>query len=740
MKVKGEILQIGPGGDGQVSIIAGTVLNFAALPDPPSLYENQLWYVSEASGGFLSGLGIYKYPKGLYTPNPGLTAWELVPINVKVAEDSTTLISITDWAEFLSYAFDISIGDRVIFLDKEYKNKTGNLGTAPDVNTTDWERTFPLNTIIVAKSGGDFTSVKAAFDSITDSSQSNQYSVQIFPGTYLEDPMTVPQWIDVLGFNARLEPNNQNSTFITCSQEVEIKSVNVLPPDNATAILFSGINCSLKDMSIERPFGLPSATIGLQINNTGAIIRDVNFDFLVSAIVANADQIGFANILIAGCGTALTVTTNGGVLGANIGVIACTTDLVQEGNGSAEIVASRMQEDKFDVENWDNIKYYGNSDKLGDEALIVYQELHVGTSMKGYESVFGKGDSHTFEYVYTFDGTATYTDQTAIAQSPSASSFPFDGVTAGNMLYIANRYPITFEGIKVALDTAAVIGSGEIIAEFYNGGSWEEFNGCTVKSSPEYLKYAKNYFNQVGSYHLKYNPYIRDAWAVNDPVGLGTDYYWMRFRIVTAITTSPVIQQIKIHTDRFEINTDGTREAHMDARVYKKLPVDAVRPIEGNMQNASIYVDENVGVGLQNNRFTTAGDLLGVSFELPEDCDTSAPLIFVWKGKFASTGDVNFTARRNIVKPGDSYTNTEPAASGNTLTKTTGLITISTADVREDFRIDLDISDAIPSRENGFGDEIWITLQYPTRGAGNFDYTKFSVNYLSDFAGRHVRQ
>ena len=184
----------------------------------------------------------------------------------------------------------------------------------------------------------------------------------------------------------------------------------------------------------------------------------------------------------------------------------------------------------------------------------------------------------------------------------------------------------------------------------------------------------------------------------------------------------------------------------MDARVYKKLAVDAIRPIEGNMQNASIYVDENVGVGLENNRFTSAGDLLGISFELPEDCDTSAPIIFVWKGKFATTGNVDFTVRRKIVKPKGAYTNAEPAASGEVIIVTTGTIAIDAANSRRDFRVDLDVSDAIPSRSgnvdpfDNFGDEIWITLQYPTRGAGNFDYTKLSANYLSDFNGRHVRQ
>lgn len=411
------------------------------------------------------------------------------------------------------------------------------------------------------------------------------------------------------------------------------------------------------------------------------------------------------------------------------------------GNGFTELDNSFVHPDA-------KIYAYLLDDKEADEALKLLGEFHVGTSLRPAESVFGAGDSHINEYVYTFDGATTYTDQTAISQSPSASNFTLDGVTAGNMLYIANRYPLTFEGIKITIEVAADLGAGEIVAEYWNGSSWIELNGCTVQSSTPYLKYAKNYFSQTGSYHIKYNPFIRDPWEINDPVGIdiGEDLYWMRYRVVTDIATSPTIQQIKIHTNRVELNEDGTIENHMDSRVYKKLSVDAVRPIEGSMQNASIYVDENVGVGLENNRFTTAGDLLGISFELPEDCDTSAPLIFVWKGKFANIGDVNFTVRRKIVKPKGSYTNSEPGASGETEIVTTGLLTIDTTNSRRDFRINLDISEAIPSRTgnvdpfDNYGDEIWVTLQYPTRGAGNFDYTKLSANYLSDFSGRHVRQ
>jgi hypothetical protein len=378
----------------------------------------------------------------------------------------------------------------------------------------------------------------------------------------------------------------------------------------------------------------------------------------------------------------------------------------------------------------------------GDESLAIDAELHVGSTLRPKESVFGSGDSHINLLAYTESSGGTFTDITTEATSPSSSTFQFNGVDANSAIYVGNNYPATFEGVKINIATAVAIGSGEIVVEYWNG-AWTEVNGCVSQSSSPYFKYSKEYFNRSGSYHIKFNPFMIDDWVKNDPItpAVGENLYWIRFRIKTAITTSPVIEQIKVHTNRAEINDDGTLESHMDARTYKKLVVDAVRPIEGSMQNASVYVDENVGVGLENNRFTTTGDLLGVSFELPEDCDTSAPLIFVWKGKFAAAGTVEFTVRRNIVKPGDAYTNSEPVASGNTLTVLTGSQVISAADTREDFRINLDISGAIPSRSGGFGDEIWITLQYSTRGtAGNFDYTKLSANYLSDFNGRHLRQ
>jgi hypothetical protein len=401
---------------------------------------------------------------------------------------------------------------------------------------------------------------------------------------------------------------------------------------------------------------------------------------------------------------------------------------------------------KFFIVDGADLNAYILDDLEGDKGTKFFGELSVGTQLRPSESCFGEGDSHTFLKCYTETSGGVFTDRTAAAISASGSTLTFDGVSANNAIYIANDLftslgdHLKFHGIKVSIPTAGVYNYGDIITEYWNGSIWSEFNSATNLGDAPHYKYRKEYFNRTGSFHIKFDPAILEDWTENDPIASGTTRHWMRFRIVNSVTTAPVIEQFKVSTNRSEKNPDGTDEYHGTGRTIKKLTLDSAGPVEGNMQSSNIYVDQNVGVAYSNNRFTTVGDLYGLSFELPEDCDTSGKIILAWKGKFASTGTVQFTVRTTIVKPGDSYTNTEPGISTDVLTYTTDPYVVNAADVREDFRVDLDVSDAIPSRDGGFGDEIWITIQYSNRGAGNFDHTKYSANYLSDFNGRHNNQ
>jgi hypothetical protein len=59
------------------------------------------------------------------------------------------------------------------------------------------------NVIVVAKSGGDFTEIQAALDSITDASDTNHYLVWVAPGVY-EEQVTMKEYVDVEGAGENL--------------------------------------------------------------------------------------------------------------------------------------------------------------------------------------------------------------------------------------------------------------------------------------------------------------------------------------------------------------------------------------------------------------------------------------------------------------------------------------------------------------------------------------------------------
>jgi hypothetical protein len=69
----------------------------------------------------------------------------------------------------------------------------------------------PSGIVWVAKSGGDFTSVKAALASITNNSVAHRYVIKVAPGTYVE-----PGGIDLKNY-VDLEGSGQESTVITCA-------------------------------------------------------------------------------------------------------------------------------------------------------------------------------------------------------------------------------------------------------------------------------------------------------------------------------------------------------------------------------------------------------------------------------------------------------------------------------------------------------------------------------------------
>src|SRR5512133_1135628 len=81
-----------------------------------------------------------------------------------------------------------------------------SIGTSPDTSVRDmaWAAAKDVpgspyrNVIVVARSGGDFTSIQQALDSFNDSSATNPYLVWVAPGIYSE-AITMKPYVDIQG-------------------------------------------------------------------------------------------------------------------------------------------------------------------------------------------------------------------------------------------------------------------------------------------------------------------------------------------------------------------------------------------------------------------------------------------------------------------------------------------------------------------------------------------------------------
>jgi hypothetical protein len=105
------------------------------------------------------------------------------------------------------------------------------------------------NVVIVAKSGGDFSSIQAALDSIGDAGPGNPYLVWVAPGVYTER-VTMKAYVDIEG-------SGQQVTRITFSGGGA----------NDSATLITASNAALRSLTVENTGG---AAYAIAIHNNGS--------------------------------------------------------------------------------------------------------------------------------------------------------------------------------------------------------------------------------------------------------------------------------------------------------------------------------------------------------------------------------------------------------------------------------------------------------------------------------------
>jgi len=152
------------------------------------------------------------------------------------------------------------------------------------------------NVVLVASSGGDYTSIQAAIDSITDALASNPYLVWVAPGVYFEQVTLKP--------HVHLQGAGREATVIDAAA-----GASSFPPNEATLALAS--DSSVRDLAVEnhatagswgvallapagtsnaKVAGLAVSSLGTGVSNITGVVYGTGTEILVEGTIFSAEN------------------------------------------------------------------------------------------------------------------------------------------------------------------------------------------------------------------------------------------------------------------------------------------------------------------------------------------------------------------------------------------------------------------------------------------------------------------
>ncbi len=158
--------------------------------------------------------------------------------------------------------------------------------------------------VIVAKSGGDYTSIQTALDSITTASDMSRYLVKVMPGVYTET-VTMKQYVDIEGsgeLTTRITSPGSSSWYsatLTGANNTEVRFLtveNTGGADYATAIFNYSTSPRLRHITAIARDG--DSTTGIRNFSSSAIMTDVTVSASYGNGVCGIDNTGGAPVMV----------------------------------------------------------------------------------------------------------------------------------------------------------------------------------------------------------------------------------------------------------------------------------------------------------------------------------------------------------------------------------------------------------------------------------------------------------
>ena len=571
-------------------------------------------------------------------------------------------------------------------------------------------------TLIVAQSGGDFTTIAAAITaaSALTPTAANPVTIFVNPGTYNEtNPLVVPSHVEINGgyraASVIVTPVTDTLAIFTMSANSTVANLTAKDASGSGGLgfRFDGVigtasqlctilRCNATNCETGFLCTSPTNSSNYSIMNCdqcGVLIDTASttvngFECTTGATMGlnNCRASGFGLGLITGAGyyangentflslvACSAVVCSQGILAQNGGASAlafvrsisgiidfCTTGVQIGANGAVDFVSSRVgstlgvydinlsaasaaftgagnefRADKVNITSGASIGASYISSIVGDESLIVQANLEVGSVNEKREASIGGGDSHIFglKCRTTADDVA-FNDFDTEAADTTNSFAPWPGTGAGNILYIGGNLE-PFPGVKISLTTAPDFTGGAYVLEYWNGASWTEMHFMVSNADAPYL--PKISFENSTNYQIRFGNRFNWATTTVD----STSAYWVRFRITSSITSVGAINQIKLHTDRTEINKDGFIEYFGKAMSRIDLPDfgNRCQPAGATPGNQDLFVSDELFAGWFENAFAGGAiEETGQIYHLPPNTFTGAPLKISFKFVPEATG------------------------------------------------------------------------------------------------------
>jgi len=435
-------------------------------------------------------------------------------------------------------------------------------------------------------------------------------------------------------------------------------------------------------------------------------------------------------------------------------------------------------------------------------------EVTVGLPTRGFETALGEGDSHTFGMkVFQYDSVGiTYVDISTDLSIENGTSHPiFLNNMAGDMLYIGedtvNGPDTSFSGVKLVIPSGMGVSptggrsnapteppSYHYVWEFFDGIAWRQFPYAVALANPSYASSGRDSFD-AGAYQVTFpplsDPYPILTTTINGQVTIvgltatkpasgtfwfdstnvtswnswakttinGVTGYWIRVRQVSALTTVPELDLVKLHTSRLEVNADGFVEMYGDAKArqeivksseFKEHPTNLLKP-----SAVDLFASDSLGMELTYRRLASGkNNILTAAFRYPPGIDTADSLDFRWRWAASNNtvANVRWTVRWAYIRNWNSvlgtlahnnvYTSTgaapTTAATERSIVFETATNGASGTQVETTCRIDF--TDVLPE------DTLWVSVERTGTAdayAGDVNILDISVYMMARKLGCH---